>query len=222
MQNGITLDTYSTQENESNYSQNEQSERNTFRHGLTIDNETSRQIDLDHILQGLDNQFEREFTYYLSENTNRLDPIQERNATIDIYLYKDSKFNKRYNKRNSDDMNYLNQTGFKFPINFNNNSGEILPFQKICHAIQQVINEDITSNEGLYPIHYLTGNGVKLHEARNINILVNYRQIMSVFRNKHKKKRLDVFVNNPDLTLTPKSTTRVFVTESRGGREEST
>ena len=68
-------------------------------------------------------------------------------------------------------MNYLNQTGFKFSINFNNNSGEMLPFKKIRHAIQQVINEDITSNDRLYPIHYLTGNGVRLQEAHNINNL---------------------------------------------------
>ena len=74
---------------------------------MTIYNETSCKIDLDNIPQSLDNQFEREFTYNVPDNKSRQDPIQERNLNIDIYLYKDNKFQKRYNERNANDINYL-------------------------------------------------------------------------------------------------------------------
>ena len=99
----------------------------------------------------------------------------------------------------------MNETGFKQPIAFNNNNGAMIPFQKIRHAIQQLINEDVTSRTEIYPIHYLSGRAVNLQQARNINTFINFRAMWGVFKNRNKKRWLHVCVNNPDLTLTPNS-----------------
>ena len=189
--------------------QNRREQQHHYANGLTLDNLSERQIDLNHIPQSLDNQFEREFTYNHPENTTRHDPIEEKSIKIDLYLYKDNKFNKRYNDQNTDDITYLNDSNFKIPVEFNNTGHTLLPFIKIRNEIQKVINEDISTNDRLYPIHYLTGHGVKLNDARNVNYLVNFNRISAMFRNKRKKKRLDVFVNNPDVILTPKSSNNI-------------
>ena len=109
-----------------------------------------------------------------------------------------------YNEKNITDMNYLQQTGFIKNLQFNNNSNTMLPFLKICSEIQELVNEDITTSNALHPIYYLTRNGVKLQDARNINNFINFGKLHSIFRNKNKKRRLDVFANSLGLILIPK------------------
>ena len=164
------MDINSDQHIHSNLSLNEQSERNSFSDGLTIDNQTLRKIDLNSMPQSLDNQFEREFAHNVRDNASRQDPIEEKDLTINAHLCKDNKFAMRCNERNANDVVHSNETGFKFAVKFTNNNVAMLPFKKTRHSIQQVINEDMSTNDGLCPIHCLTGTGVKLHEARSINI----------------------------------------------------
>ena len=80
----------------------------------------------------------------------------------------------------------------------------MLPFLKILSEIQQLVNEDITMNDTLHLIYYLTRNGVKLLDACNISIFINFKKLHSIFRNKNKKRRLDIIVSNLDLILIPK------------------
>jgi len=142
-----SLENNSILELNNNTNRNVREQQNHFRHGLTLDSFSERQIELNHIPQSLDNQFEREFTYNLPDNTSRQDPLEERNIKIDIYLHKNNKFTKRYNDRNESDVKYLNETKFKIPLEFNNNSDTLLPFIKIRKEIQQVIKEDISTND---------------------------------------------------------------------------
>ena len=153
----LILDSNSIREIDSNAIQHGRLERNTFRHRLTMDNETSRAINLNHIPQSLDNQFEREFACNVGNNTSRQNPIEVRELTITMRLCRNNKFGKRCDEKNPNDVICLNNTGFKFPVKFSNDDGAMLPFLKIRHCVQQLINENIANDDGIYPMHFLTG-----------------------------------------------------------------
>ena len=111
-QEANTNDATNPLSNNINLSHDKHLQTNTFRNGLIFDNELAREINLNNIPQSLDNQFEREFTCNVPKNTSRQDPIQENNLKIDIYLCKDNKLQKKYNEKNINNMNYLQQTVF--------------------------------------------------------------------------------------------------------------
>ena len=102
--------------NSTSQSINQTEENNNFRYELTIDNKTSREIHLNHIPQRLNNQFDREFTYNVPDNTHHHNPFEEANLLLDIYLYKDTKFTKIYANQCNEDKLYLEDTNFKFSL----------------------------------------------------------------------------------------------------------
>ena len=72
------------------------------------------------------------------------------------------------------------------------------------------MNEDIIGNEGINSIHYLKGTRVNLQNAPSINNFTSFGKIKRHFKNRNKKKRIDIFACNPDLTLSPKNTSDTF------------
>ena len=106
--------------NSTSQSINQNDKNNNFRYGLTMGYEILRDIYLNHIPQRLNNQFNEEFTYNVLENTNYHDPIVESNLVLDIYSRKDIKFTKRCTNMNNKDKSYLEDTSFKFSLEFAN------------------------------------------------------------------------------------------------------
>ena len=68
----------------------------------------------------------------------------------------------------------------------------MLPFLKIRSEIQQLVREDIVMSDALNRIYYLIVNGVKLQDVCDNSNFINFRKLHSIFRNKNKKRRLDI------------------------------
>ena len=68
----------------------------------------------------------------------------------------------------------------------------MIPFLKIRSEILQLVREDIVMSYALNQIYYLIMNRVKLQDVCDNSNFINFRKLHSIFRNKNKKRRLDV------------------------------